>query len=177
VHDSRTVGAARLRQAAQVVNQSVDQCSRMVSDGRMGDHPGRFVDYHQMLILMHDIERNRFAFQVRFDHRRDGQNDCLPPFDPMFLEDRLTVERDQTAFEQLLDAAASEIQIIAGGKIAIQSFGRQVIRDSDHYFRSILMAGLGHNGSYWVGTGLSINLSISITARSYPTSRARAATA
>src|SRR5438105_2651550 len=60
VNDSRAFLAANAGQFWKMMKKRVHQSSGTVSGAGMNDQPGLLVDYDQIVILMKNIERNRF---------------------------------------------------------------------------------------------------------------------
>ena len=50
---------------AEMVQNSVGKCACPVAESRMDDHSRRFIDYHEVIVLIHDIKRNIFRSQFR----------------------------------------------------------------------------------------------------------------
>ena len=57
----------------EVIKDCVCKCSRPVAKGGMNHHAGGFVDYHQVFVLVHDVQRN--VFRREFGCRRSEKGD------------------------------------------------------------------------------------------------------
>src|ERR1035437_7170563 len=121
VHESRPPG---LVASGSTAGQRLRQRPGPVPAGRMDDHPGRFVDDQQVLVLIGHRERHidRFGFW-RLDAAIDL--DPLPRADRMALGPRATVDADPAGIDQRLGAGSRAQR---SGQEAIEPDALRLIR-------------------------------------------------
>jgi hypothetical protein len=88
-----------------VPEHGIDQCSTRVTGRGMNDHPGRFIDHQQVIILEQNIQRNIFCNKVNGRGRWDSYCDreSIFQFLPR-LAGSLTVHVHQARPDESLNA-------------------------------------------------------------------------
>src|SRR6266542_671555 len=114
VHDPRASLAAHGRPAAPATKQRMHQRPGVVARRRMHDHAGGFVDHHQVVVLVDDLQRDQLASDL--SHEGLGQFDV----DHVALGyarcglGRAVVEKDEVAFGEARRRSAAEVRQLLG---------------------------------------------------------------
>ena len=104
---------------AAVGDQRIDQGAGGMPGRRMHHQPGRFVDHHDLVVLVHDVERDAFALGAGLLGRRHGDGDHLAGVDAIAgIADRAVPDRDRAVEDQRFQPSAR--QIGAGGEHAVE---------------------------------------------------------
>ncbi|MPM92832.1 hypothetical protein SDC9_139968 [bioreactor metagenome] len=94
----------------QVPGQSVDQRAVIITVPRMHDQSGRFIHHHQILILVHNVERNILGHHLIFVTRTvHHDRDYVQRLHLVATLHRLTVYHDESRLSCLLNAVARSI--------------------------------------------------------------------
>ena len=110
VHDARPALAADTGKARTAMgDQRVDQRTGLVSRGRVDHHVGRLIDNDDVIVLVDNLERDRFRGGLGRLRRRHVEHDGIAGIDAMArIADRAAADRDRAGLDQRLEPAARQ---------------------------------------------------------------------
>ena len=133
MNDAGTKRVVAAGQVLRIKRHGIRYGAALGAIGRVGDHVDRLVDCEQVIIFVHDIERDIFGLEIVGHWRREGDVDHVAAFHLVAVFRWLTIDEHVAAFDQLLDNRARGF-LKSRDEIFIEARARQLAPHRDARF-------------------------------------------